>query len=69
MPWARTGYTKGDVDRAGRVLSRSQTPNNESHALEVLNNWRAAHSFPLNTFQMGLSDVVSSINTSLTCTL
>lgn len=55
MTWARPGYTKSVVDRAGRVLVGREIGDLDQ-ALQVIGNWRASHSFPLNTMQMGLRD-------------
>jgi hypothetical protein len=60
MAWVEPQYTKGQVNGAGRELLRD--PRREEYdeiityvaALDVVNNWRASHSFPLNTFQNGL---------------
>ncbi len=55
MAWAIPQFPKGQVDNAGRTLARPNAPWDELlHALEVVNNWRASHSFPLNTFQVRL---------------
>lgn len=55
MTWTIPKHKKGIVDRAGRVLANSLAPPDDlQDALEILNNWRSAHSFPLNTMQMGL---------------
>jgi len=53
MAWATPQQTRSEVDRAGRILI-AETSADTEHALQVINNWRASHSFPLNTFQMGL---------------
>ena len=51
-------YSRSKVDAAGAVLR--VMPYNEieriGEALVVLNNWRASHAFPLNTFQTSLRD-------------
>ena len=50
-------FSRGEVDRAGRLLARNGVaadPLVIGHALDVINNWRSSHSFPLNTFQMTL---------------
>lgn len=40
----------GAVDKAGRdLVADDSTPEQIAYALSVVNNWRAAHSFPLNT--------------------
>jgi hypothetical protein len=55
MNWVTLEYSKGQVDAAGRLLGDGHgTPEQIDSALNVLNNWRAAHSFPLNTIQVAL---------------
>jgi ppGpp synthetase/RelA/SpoT-type nucleotidyltranferase len=55
MPWATLHYTKGQIDRAGHTLSSEDSdPDQMEEALAVLDNWRSAHSFALNTFQIQL---------------
>lgn len=55
MAWAAPQHTKGEVDRAGRALVAPIVSYPEiADALLVINNWRSSHSFPLNTFQVGL---------------
>jgi hypothetical protein len=39
------------VDKAGQALAANSATDAD---LDVINNWRSAHSFPLNTFQMNL---------------
>jgi len=53
--WAERQYTTAEVDAAGLVLANPAATNDELDlALPVVNNWRAAHGFPLNTFQCTL---------------
>ena len=57
-------FSRGEVDRAGRLLARNGVaadPLVIGHALDVINNWRSSHSFPLNTFQMTLRNRAASI--------
>jgi len=55
MNWVTLEYSKGQVDAAGNLLASGEGSVEErNQALEVVNNWRAAHSFPLNTIQVGL---------------
>lgn len=60
MTFARPEYTRGEVQRAGALLARTpdeeQAPVERTQALAVVNNWRAAHAYPLNTFQATLRD-------------
>ena len=62
--WAVPTFTRGEVDRAGRLLAQNGVaadPLLIGHALDVINNWRSSHSFPLNTFQMTLRNRAASI--------
>lgn len=62
--WPAPTFTRGEVDRAGRLLARNGVSADAlviGHALDVISNWRSSHSFPLNTFQMTLRDRSSKI--------
>lgn len=61
--WAVPAFTRSEVDRAGRLLAQNGVadPLAIGHALDVINNWRSSHSFPLNTFQMTLRNRAGSI--------
>lgn len=60
MAWAVPEYSRSEINEAGRILIRAnEQPLSLSFgewedALMVINNWRAAHYFPLNTFQIRL---------------
>lgn len=55
MVWAVPENSKRQVDRAGRALAEGGLPlREENDALQVINNWRSSHSFPMNTFQVAL---------------
>ena len=63
MPWIIPEHKKTEVDRAGRILiNKSSTIDDQEIALNVINNWRASHNFPLNTFQMGLRQKAENID-------
>jgi hypothetical protein len=53
MAWATPQYSRSEVDRAGRILAGREAGDLDG-ALAVIGNWRTAHGFPLNTFQMGM---------------
>ena len=62
--WAVPSLTRGEVDRAGRMLAHNGGMANVlsiGRALDVVNNWRSAHSFPLNSFQVMLRDRVKQM--------
>ncbi len=57
-------FTRGEVDRAGRLLAQNGVaadPLVVGHALDVINNWRSSHSFPLNTLQMTLRNRAAKV--------
>ena len=55
MGWATREYSLRDVDNAGVTLvSPVATDVQFGDALEVINNWRACHAFPVNTLRMYL---------------
>ena len=61
--WAKLGYSRNDVDRAGRTLiDKDATEIDQTRALDVLNNLRSSHSFPLNTLQMNLRHKARSVD-------
>ena len=61
MPKIKFEYSKGEVNRAGRTLL---TPDTESQikAKIILDNWRACHAAPLNSFQISLKRKLSKID-------
>ena len=57
MEWTAPRFEPRIVNRAGRALTDATTTlwdADYERALEVVNNWRASHNFPLNTFQATL---------------
>lgn len=57
MRWTAPQFSRGQVDWAGDVLARDtdvQDWEEVERAFTIINNWRSAHNFPLNTFQVGL---------------
>jgi hypothetical protein len=55
MAWTEPLHSRSQVDKAGRAFVDPKSSRDERElALAVINNWRSAHGFPLNTMQMGL---------------
>lgn len=55
MVWPVPLYNRGRVDAAGRELvDESVTGADRDVALEIINNWRAAHSYPLLALRITL---------------
>ncbi len=62
MQWATRQYTYDEINQAGRTLiDRRSKPLDINQAIGVINNWRAAHAFPLNTMQVRLRDKAGQI--------
>lgn len=55
MAWIKPKYTNAEINRAGDALISGQTPPEQiDSALEVLDNWRAIHSYPMHVFKIRL---------------
>lgn len=54
MAWATPDYGPGQINAAGRELAKRRFPLEHDHVMDVVNNWRSAHAFPLSTFQVYL---------------
>ncbi|MDE0527532.1 MAG: RelA/SpoT domain-containing protein [Truepera sp.] len=54
--WAKPEYRRSEVDRAAKLLASDHFlwGYDRAEALAIVNNWRSAHSFPLNTFRVWL---------------
>src|SRR3989338_8061710 len=58
MGWVkRKRCSMGDVNRAGGILiDGKSTEEEKNRALEILDNWRAIHSYPLHVFKIRLKE-------------
>lgn len=59
ISWAIPKHSKRQVDAAGNVLVSGVK---DANTLEVVNNWRSAHAFPLNTMQNNLRRKAENIS-------
>jgi hypothetical protein len=51
MAWKTPKYDKSDLNKAGQILKNERSSDEEiTNAIEILNNWRAIHSYPLPPF-------------------
>jgi putative GTP pyrophosphokinase len=56
-------YSRSQVNRAGEVLRRSDSPSSARlEAAETLANWRASHNYPINTFQATLRSKLKAVD-------
>ncbi len=62
VEWARRNYSYEQVNEAGMTLiKKSSKPLDIMQSLAIINNWRAAHAFPLNTMQVRLRDKAGQV--------
>ena len=60
--WVYPEYSRSQVRRAGEILRTSDEPVNEIEAMEVLNNWKAAHELPMATILKTVKKYSNSIS-------
>ncbi|HRI77379.1 MAG TPA: RelA/SpoT domain-containing protein [Alphaproteobacteria bacterium] len=64
MDWVKPLYSRKAVRAAGAALvDTASTPEQRVDALVIVNNWRAAHNYPLNTFKVTLRRKSSEVST------
>lgn len=64
MAWTAPQFTRSQVDKAGRELVTGVVWTEQYvRSLEVINNWRSAHSFPLNTLTVTLKQRARGVDT------
>ncbi len=54
MTWVVRQFSKTRIDRAGEALVQPNPGPELEEALEIVNNWRSSHAFPLNTIEVAL---------------
>jgi ppGpp synthetase/RelA/SpoT-type nucleotidyltranferase len=64
MAWATRLFSKGIIDRAGAELIQPTTDRALEEALAIINNWRACHSYPLQTIKMTLLRRAKNVSVS-----
>ena len=59
--WKEPSYSKREINDAGiKIRSVNITERERNQALEVIDNWRSAHAYPLHIFYMNLRRRVES---------
>ncbi|AOH85708.1 hypothetical protein AWL63_18950 [Sphingomonas panacis] len=69
MAWTTLEFQPDEYNAAARLLARTAFPVSTLeglHALDVINNWRSAHAYPLNTFQITLRNRARKFEKSVT---
>ena len=60
--WKKLDYSNKEITRAGYVLiDPNATEDERCQSIKVIENWRVAHAFPMNTFAVNLRRQVSDI--------
>lgn len=54
MTWIEPGYSKKKIGKAGEVLIEKSSDLTKEEASQILSNWRASHTYPLNSIQSSL---------------
>jgi hypothetical protein len=64
MEWEAPKFSAIELNAAGRMLISGKQPwtDEYQHTLEVINNWRNSHNFPLNTFKVTLRYKTSKVD-------
>ena len=57
MEWAKPKYSKGKA-----LVKALHDSDQYIYALDVINNWRASHNYPLNTFKVTLRRYASKVD-------
>lgn len=53
--WKEIKYSKKQIDKAGQTIIKEGISEEErKQCLEIIDNWRAVHAFPMNTFAINL---------------
>lgn len=60
--WKKPEYNKKQINDAGRkIIDPNISEEERRHALEVIDNWRAAHAYPMHTFAINLKRQIANI--------
>lgn len=61
--WKTVEYSRSQIIKAGKVMKDSaDLPENIEHATDVVDNWRAAHAYPLHVIYMYLRRLAAERN-------
>ena len=53
--WKTVEYTRSQIVNAGKIIRKNDQSTDEyRHAIDIVDNWRAAHAFPLHVIYVHL---------------
>ncbi len=65
MSWIEPKYGKPEINSAGVILVNPKSSTEEiSNVLEIVDNWRASHSYPMHVFKVRLKTVALRIDSN-----
>ena len=64
--WKKSGYTKKEINDAGKqIINKNLSSEERKRCIAIIDNWRAAHAYPMNTFAIHLKHLVGEIPNAL----
>lgn len=64
--WQKDKYTKREIDRAGKlIIDKDASSEEKEKAIQIVDEFRAAHAFPMNTFAINLKEKVRCIPSAI----
>lgn len=58
--WKKVEYSKSQIERAGQIIKDdAATADQLDGAVTIIDNWRAAHAYPMHVFYMNLRRIVT----------
>jgi ppGpp synthetase/RelA/SpoT-type nucleotidyltranferase len=62
-------YSRKKVDRSGQILIGKRIDNEESEkqAIDIFNNWRASHAYPMHVIMKTLKNISKDVNSDAIC--
>ncbi len=58
--WKTVKYSRNQIINAGKTIRKACSKEEEKLALEIIDNWRSAHAYPLQVIYMHLKNMTSS---------
>lgn len=63
MNWIKLNFSRSRVNQAGKILvDQNVASEQKNNAIDILSNWRSAHSYPLHVFSVRLSRLAKQID-------
>ena len=61
--WKTPMYSKKEINYAGDIIRKEATTSDEAiRAIEIIDNWRASHAYPMHVFYMNLRRIAGKRN-------